>query len=169
MRSSISFSLLDKLPCLSSWFVEPLIWLRLLIVIESVTCPPLYSMHIYGLLWDDLASYSTSVVSLLPFASIIGLCEAITCGEDLSSRNFDAFASIMFFFYEIIFFRQFMHSLVESLVYGRGGNDYLRDAESEDRLLLLLLFQSTEVTQVPHRATFYASAVILFLNMLVLV
>ena len=61
-----------------------------------------------------------------------------------------------------------MHSLVESLVYGRGGNDYVRDAESEDRLLQLL-FLSTEVTQVPHRATFYASAVILFLNMLVLV
>ena len=61
-----------------------------------------------------------------------------------------------------------MHSLVESLVYGRGGNDYLREADSED-LLLLVLFQSTEVTQVPHRATFYASAVILFLNMLVLV
>ena len=61
-----------------------------------------------------------------------------------------------------------MHSLVESLVYGRGGNDYLREADSED-LLLLVLFKSTEVTQVPHRATFYASAVILFLNMLVLV
>ena len=125
------------------------------IVTESLTYPPVCSMHMYGLLLDDLPSRSMLAVIRLLFVPTTGLWAHTADGTGLFSRNWLALASMSLFFWAMMFFKQAMHSLLVLVsLFGRGGNDCLRVPEREDRLLLLLLCQSMEDTQAEQRATF---------------
>ena len=64
----------------------------------------------------------------------------------------------MDFFWATKFLRQAMHSLLCDLGSGSGtGNAYLRVADKEERLLLLLRLSPSDDRQEVHLATFYES------------
>ena len=137
-------------------------------VIDSDTRPPVYSVCMNGLLWDDLLSLLTPAAILLPLPPSIGLDELIACGRGFSSRNCCAFSPIIVFFWAIIFFKLAIQLRQVSFFDGRGGQDCLRVAESDDRLLLLLLLSSNDVIHVPHLTALKLSETLFFLTMLVL-